>query len=70
MAIAAHKNVNPVWVGEGNHDIELLSVQIFVKEMKIHRVNAYGPQENSSIEIKEMQDLFWKWMEISGLGQI
>ena len=48
LAIVAHKNFNPVWVGEGNDNIEVLAIQISVQEMKIRCVNAYGPQENAS----------------------
>ena len=57
MAIAAHKDFNPVWMGEGNDETEVLSIQISVKEMKIRCVNAYGPQENASLDKK---DIFWK----------
>ena len=28
MAIAAHKDLNPIWLGEGNDETEVLSVQI------------------------------------------
>ena len=35
MAIAAHKDLNPIWLGEGNDETEVLSVQISVQEMKI-----------------------------------
>ena len=57
MAIAAHKDLNPIWLGEGNDETEVLSVQISVQEMKIRCVNAYGPQESAPVDIK---DKFWK----------
>jgi exonuclease III len=57
MAIAAKKDLNPVWMWEGNDETEVLAIQISVKEMKIRCVNAYGPQENASVEKK---DNFWK----------
>ena len=38
-------NLNPVWVGEGDLEVEALSVQSSVKEMGIQVVNVYVPQE-------------------------
>ena len=47
------KELNPVWVREGSDLVEALSVEIFIKNMKIRCCVAYGPQENSTFEEKK-----------------
>ena len=55
------KELNPVWVREGSDLVEALSVEIFIKNMKIRCCVAYGPQENSTFEKKEA---FWNYLDI------
>ena len=54
------KDLNPIWVREGEGDLEALSVEISVRNMKIRCCVAYGYQENENIEKKE------QFLEISG----
>ena len=60
LALGCLKNLNPTWVREGDDMVEALSVEIFLKNMKIRCCVAYGPQENSSTEKKEA---FWNYLD-------
>ena len=46
LAIGCDKQLHPVWLREGEDDVEALSVEISAKEMKIRCCVAYGCQEN------------------------
>ena len=45
---------------EGNDEVEAMSIKIVAGEIPIRTVLAYGPQENSK---KEKKDLFWDYIE-------
>ena len=60
LAIGCETELQPVWLREGDDTVEALSVEIFVKKMKIRCCIAYGPQENDLIERKEK---FWTYIE-------
>ena len=58
LALGCSKD--PVWVREGNDQVEAISVDIFLKNMKIRCCCAYGPQENDPVEKKLA---FWKYLD-------
>ena len=60
IAIGCKKELHPTWVREGNDFVEALSVNIFVKNLKIRCCAAYGCQENDQIERKEA---FWDYLD-------
>ena len=60
LALGCSKDLNPVWVREGNDEVEAISVDIFLKNMKIRCCGAYGPQENGTVEKKAA---FWKYLD-------
>ena len=60
MALGCDKDLNPAWVREGDDTVEALSVEIFVKDLKIRCCVAYGCQESDTIERKEA---FWEYLE-------
>ena len=60
LALGCAKDLNPVWVREGDDSVEALSVEIFVKKMKIRCCVAYGCQECDSIDRKEA---FWTYLD-------
>ena len=64
LAIGCIKDLNPIWVREGEGDIEALSVEISVKNLKIRCCVAYGFQENENIEKKNN---FWKYLDEEAL---
>jgi hypothetical protein len=60
LALGCVKELKPVWVREGRDKVEALSVDIFVKEMKIRCCAAYGCQETDKVENK---DAFWQYLD-------
>ena len=60
MALGCDHDLNPVWVREGDDNVEALSVEIFVNKMKIRCCIAYGCQENDLVERKEA---FWNYLD-------
>ena len=58
VAIGALEELNHVWVKEGNGQVETLSINIFVKNLKIRCCVAYGPQETDLVERK---NAFWEY---------
>ena len=60
LAIGCIKELNPVLVRKGDDDTEALSINIFLKNMKIRCVAAYGVQENCKVENK---NTFWAYIE-------
>ena len=37
------KELNPVWVAQGDNEVEFLSVEIWVEDFPVRVVTAYGP---------------------------
>ena len=60
LALGCLKELQPVWVREGEGLVEALSVEIFVKNLKIRCCAAYGFQESEKVENKEN---FWKYLD-------
>jgi hypothetical protein len=60
LALGCLKDLNPCWVSEGNDQVEALSVDIFLKNIKIKCCVAYGPQEGDNVEKKEA---FWEHLD-------
>ena len=51
---------NPVWISDGDDDVEILVVEIHVNGCPIRMINGYGPQECNSVERKS---LFWSRLQ-------
>ena len=49
-------DLNPVFISEGDDEVEILVIQIEVQQFKIRCIVGYGPQEN---EQSEKKDKFW-----------
>ena len=60
IAIGCIKELNPVWVNEGQNDVEALTINIFIRNMKIRCCVAYGFQENQE---NEKKDSFWNYLD-------
>lgn len=52
LAVGVVKDLEPVWISEGDDDIEILVVQIKIDELRIRCICAYGPQESDAQERK------------------
>ena len=60
LAIGCLKELKPVWMREGNDDVEALSIEIVLKDMKIRCVVAYGCQEN---DLNDRKESFWEYLD-------
>ena len=60
LAIGCKPEFNPIWVREGGTDVETLSINFFMKNMKIRCCTGYGCQEG---EIKEKKEAFWDYLD-------
>ena len=60
LALGCLKELQPIWVKEGDDQVEILSINIFVQNMKIRCCAAYGCQETDSVDKK---DDFWKYLD-------
>ena len=60
LALGCIQELKPVWVRESSEPIEALSIDIFVKNMKIRCCVSYGCQENDEITKKEA---FWEYLD-------
>ena len=52
IAVGVEKNIESTLLNEGENDIEVLSVKLFVDKLPMRIITAYGPQENDLIENK------------------
>ena len=60
LALGCDKDLNPAWVREGDDQVEAISVEICLKNLKIRCCNAYGCQENETVNKK---DAFWTYLD-------
>ena len=59
LALGCLKSLSPVWVREGDDMVEAISVDIFIKNLKIRCCAAYGPQET---DLNERKSEFWEYL--------
>ena len=52
LAIGIKSVLNPVWVREGENEVETLTVQISIDNFNIRITNGYGPQNYADIDVK------------------
>ena len=60
LAMGVRKELNPILIREGNDEVEALSVEIEVTNMKIRCCVGYGCQESDVIERKNR---FWDYLD-------
>ena len=60
LALGAIKQLNPVLVRKGSDEVEAITIDIFVRNMSIRCVAAYGCQETSNVDKKHA---FWSYLE-------
>ena len=60
LALGVHHDLCPAWVGEGENESEILSVEITVQNLKIRCIVAYGPQESGPT----LDDKIQFWMQL------
>ena len=59
LALGCLKSLNPVWVREGDDRVEAISVDIFIKDLKIRCCAAYGCQET---DLNDRKNAFWEYL--------
>ena len=52
LLTAVHRNLDPVSVGDGNEDDEVLVVEANLQSKKVRLMNAYGPQMSNEVKKK------------------
>ena len=52
LCIGVQNNLKPVWVGQGDDEVEALAVELWVDDFPIRIVTAYGPQVSDAVERK------------------
>ena len=60
LALGCAKELQAAWVREGDDEVEALSVDIFVKNLKIRCCVAYGCQESDK---EDRKNAFWDYMD-------
>ena len=60
LALGCLKELQPAWVREGDDQVEALSVDIYLKNIKIRCCVAYGCQETDLVARK---DAFWSYLD-------
>ena len=54
------KDLKSTLIKEGNDETEALSVKVFLEEIPVRAISAYGPQENANMDKKTK---FWEFLE-------
>ena len=65
ICIGVLKDLKPVWVSQGDDEVEVLTVEMWVNEYPIRIVTAYGPQ---MIDLLERKQKFWEFIEWKALN--
>ena len=60
LALGVHNDLQPVWVDQGDDEVEVLVVEVWLNDFPIRIVNGYGPQMSDPIERKRK---FWEFLE-------
>ena len=60
LALGCLKELQPAWVRQGDDQVEALSVDIFLKNIKIRCCVAYGCQET---DLAERKEAFWTYLD-------
>ena len=60
LALGVHHDLQPAWVDQGDDEVEVIVVEVWVNDFPIRIVNGYGPQLSDSIERKQN---FWAFIE-------
>ena len=61
IALGVSKEFESTLIKEGEGEVEALSVKVFLKEIQVRAVTAYGPQENETVQLKNK---FWAHLDL------
>ena len=60
LAIGVHNDLHPAWIDQGDDEVEVIVVEIWIDEFPVRIVNGYGPQLSDSVERNQK---FWTFLE-------
>jgi exonuclease III len=60
LCVGVHRDLQPVWIAQGDDEVECLVVEVWLNDFPIRIINGYGPQGNDKIERKQK---FWDFLE-------
>ena len=60
LCLGVQNDIQPVWIAQGDDEVECLTVEVWVNEFPIRVLNGYGPQIGDSIERKRNS---WDFIE-------
>ena len=60
LCVGVHRDLQPVWIAQGDDEVECLVVEVWLNDFPIRIINGYGPQGNDTIERKQK---FWNFLE-------
>ena len=62
LAIGAVKDLEPIWIAEGDDEVEIIVIEIKMEDLKIRCICGYGPQENESLgkKAKFLVKIVWR----------
>ena len=58
VAIGIQNGLEPSWISEGDDDVEVTTVEIWIDEFPVRLICGYGPQEYDG---KDRKDKFWTY---------
>ena len=69
LCIGVHKDLRPVWISQGDDEVECLAVEVWLDDFPIRVVTAYGPQLSDSLERKQK---FWDFLsrEVNNAAEV
>ena len=59
IAIGVLNDLDPSWIGEGDDDVEVLVIEIWIEGFPIRLICGYGPQESDR---RDRKDKFWDYI--------
>ena len=60
LCIGVHKDLCPVWISQGDDEVECLVVEVWLEDFPIRIITAYGPQVGDFCERKRK---FWDFLD-------
>ena len=67
LCIGVLNDVHPVWVEQGDDEVECLAVEIWVDDFPVRIVTAYGPKSADRMERKTK---FWDFIERQAINAL
>ena len=60
LCIGVHRDLRPVWVAQGDDEVECLVVEVWIEDFPVRILVGYGPQLSDTLDSKTK---FWSFIE-------